>query len=72
MIFFLFQIDIEGKGGWIIGGPKGMLAPLAPLFLRLCIEEDLIREKKIVSSKTWLIEALILEWVIFNEKETEN
>ena len=25
--FFLFPIEIEGKGGWIIGGPKGMLAP---------------------------------------------
>ena len=25
--FFPFHIDIEGKGGWIIGGPKGMLAP---------------------------------------------
>ena len=25
--FFLFHIEIEGKGGWIIGGPKGMLAP---------------------------------------------
>ena len=26
--FFLFHIEIEGKGGWIIGGggPKGMLA----------------------------------------------
>ena len=31
MIFFLFHIEIEGKGGWIIGGggPKGMLAPLS-------------------------------------------
>ena len=27
MIFFPFDIEIEGKGGWIIGGPKGMLAP---------------------------------------------
>ena len=43
VIFFLFHIEIEGKGGWIIGGgggAKGMLAPLstywAPLFLRLC------------------------------------
>ena len=27
--FFLFHIKIEGKGGWIIGGPKGMLAPLS-------------------------------------------
>ena len=26
--FFLFHIEIEGKCGWIIGGPKGMLAPL--------------------------------------------
>ena len=44
--FFLFHIEIEGKGGWIIGGPKGMLAPpsqiiggggeASPLFLRLC------------------------------------
>ena len=25
--FFLFHIEIEGKCGWIIGGPKGMLAP---------------------------------------------
>ena len=23
MIFFLFQIEIEGKGGWIIGGGGG-------------------------------------------------
>ena len=22
--FFLFHIEIEGKGGWIIGGPKSM------------------------------------------------
>ena len=27
MILFLFHIEIEGKCGWIIGGPKGMLAP---------------------------------------------
>ena len=27
--FFLFHIEVEGKGGWIIGGPKGMLAPLS-------------------------------------------
>ena len=27
--FFLFHIEIEGKGGWIIGGPKGMLPPLS-------------------------------------------
>ena len=25
--FFLFHIEIEGNFGWIIGGPKGMLAP---------------------------------------------
>ena len=25
--FCRFQIEIEGKCGWIIGGPKGMLAP---------------------------------------------
>ena len=29
MIVFLFHIEIEGKGGWIIGGPKGKLAPLS-------------------------------------------
>ena len=45
--FFLFHIEIEGKCGWLIGGPKGLLAPLSnywgarppcphPLFLRLC------------------------------------
>ena len=47
--FFLFHIEIEGQGGWIIGGgggSKGMLAPplkllggpgppWPPLFLRL-------------------------------------
>ena len=27
--FFLFHIELEGKCGWIIGGPKGMLAPLS-------------------------------------------
>ena len=27
--FFLFHIEIERKCGWIIGGPKGMLAPLS-------------------------------------------
>ena len=27
MIFFLFYIEIEGKCGRIIGGPKGMLPP---------------------------------------------
>ena len=25
--FFLFHIEIEGKGRWIIGGPKGYVAP---------------------------------------------
>ena len=25
--FFLFHIDIEGKGGWIISGAKGKLPP---------------------------------------------
>ena len=25
MIFFLFHIEIEGKGGWIIGGTKGYM-----------------------------------------------
>ena len=47
--FFLFHIEIEGKGGWNIGGgggggAKGMLAPPLkllgggppPIFLRLC------------------------------------
>ena len=46
--FFLFHIEIEGKCGWIIGGPKGMMAPpplkikgggagpMPPFFLRLC------------------------------------
>ena len=44
--FFLFHIEIEGKCGWIIGGPKGMLSPppsqiigggaWPPLFLCLC------------------------------------
>ena len=29
--FCLFQIEIEGKCGWIIGGPKGMLAPTLKL-----------------------------------------
>ena len=53
LCFFLFHIEIEGKGGWIIGGggggkgyvglPSQMIwgacppPPLAPLFLRLCI-----------------------------------
>ena len=27
MIFFLFHIEIEGKGGWIIGGAKGYVGP---------------------------------------------
>ena len=27
--FFLFHIESEGKCGWIIGGAKGMLAPLS-------------------------------------------
>ena len=35
--FFLFHIEIEGKGGWIIGvgggGAKGMLPPPPPLKL---------------------------------------
>ena len=25
--FFLFHIEIEGKGGWIIGGAKGYIGP---------------------------------------------
>ena len=29
--FFLFQIEIEGKCGWIIGGAKGYVAPLLKL-----------------------------------------
>ena len=29
-VFFLFHIEIEGKGGWIIGGgAKGYVAPLS-------------------------------------------
>ena len=28
---YLFHIEIEGKGGWIIGGPRGMLPPPSPL-----------------------------------------
>ena len=42
--FFLFHIEIEGKGGWIIGGAKGYVAPPpfkllggGPLFLHLCM-----------------------------------
>ena len=31
--FFLFHIEIEGKGGWIIGGAKGYVAPPPPLIL---------------------------------------
>ena len=27
--FFQFHTEIEGKGGWVIGGPKDMLAPLS-------------------------------------------
>ena len=27
--FFLFHIEIEGKGGGLLGGPKGMLAPFS-------------------------------------------
>ena len=45
--FFLFHMEIEGKGGWIIGGAKGYVGPPSqiiggawppwpPLFLRLC------------------------------------
>ena len=36
LCFFLFHIEIEGKCGWIIWGPKGMLAPLPlklPMYL---------------------------------------
>ena len=47
VIFFLFHIEIEGKGGWTIGGGQrvcwppsqnigGGWPPLPPLFLRLC------------------------------------
>ena len=28
--FFLFQIEIEGKCGWIIGGAKGYVGPPPP------------------------------------------
>ena len=53
--FFLFHIEIEGKGGWIIwggGGAKGMLPPPPsqiigwgawpppPLYLRLWVTES--------------------------------
>ena len=31
--FFLFHIDIKGKAGWIIGGPKGMLPPPLKLLI---------------------------------------
>ena len=44
--FFLFHIEIEGKGGWIIGegggGGKGYVGPtsqiIPPLFLHLCAQ----------------------------------
>ena len=32
MIFFLFHIEIEGKGGWIIGRAKGYVGPPLKLF----------------------------------------
>ena len=51
--FFLFHIEIEGKGGWIIffgggGGGKGMFPPSQiigwgawpPLYLRLWVTES--------------------------------
>ena len=48
--FFLFHIEIEGKGGWIIGGgANGMMPPplsnywvggLGPLYLRLWFTES--------------------------------
>ena len=31
MIFFLFHIEIEGKGGWITGGTKGYVGPAPKL-----------------------------------------
>ena len=36
VIFFLFHIEIEGKGGWIIGGPNGMLPPPSLKLLGAC------------------------------------
>ena len=52
--FFLFHIEIEGKGGWIIGGEGGggqrvcwaptlsnyLVGGLAPLYLRLWVTES--------------------------------
>ena len=50
--FFLFHIEIEGKGGWIIwggGGVKGYVGPpsqiigwgpATPLYLRLWVTES--------------------------------
>ena len=31
MIFFLFHIEIEGKGGWIIAGDKGYVGPTSQI-----------------------------------------
>ena len=30
--FFLFHVEIKGKGGWIIGGAKGYVGPPLKLF----------------------------------------
>ena len=43
MIFFLFHIEIEGKGGWIIGG-EGSSALPTPMLLSFCVV--LVSERK--------------------------
>ena len=73
MIYFLFHIEIEGKGGWIIGGggggAKGMLAPTLklldgltplapPLFLRLCTAHLLLALETLALCESTMLFAL--------------
>ena len=72
--FFLFHIEIEGKGGWIIGGGPplsnywggGVSPPLAPLFLRLCgILKYSKKEKKYKSHQRLTNHSAAIGTVVF-------
>ena len=68
--FFLFHIEIEGKGGWIIGGGGGQRVcwpplsnywggawpPWPPLFLRLCMWQH------VAQCNYWNVDFITFQW----------
>ena len=61
MIFFLFQIEIEGKGGWIIGGGggggggKGYVGPPLKLLGGGLTPSSYAYDKRVKSSEVTLV-----------------